>query len=492
MDDHISWLLDGRKYKEAYEEALKKQRELKRHKVLGIGKAYLNYLINQGRYQEAAMECERVFGNDKDLWQTQIYIFQKHHKLMLLTPYIPYVNPQLDSAIYEMVLNEHLQKDFIGFHKLLKEWPGDLYRSETIIYAIKNKLLEYPKESELLQSLATLYANEKKYGEALQIYLELGHQDVFDMIYKYNLWDYIHEKYSQLMAIDNEKATVMFIDNVSKIPVEGVVKRLKKDKKLLHQYLHKLFLKDPQAGQDFHDMQIELYAEYEKERLLPFLRNSNCYHLEKAFEVCKERNLVEEMVFLLSRMGNNKKALSLIMDELNDIQKAIEFAKDENDEELWEDLINSSLDKAEFIKALLFNIGTHVNPIKLIKRIKDKMEIPSLRDALVKILQDFNLQVSLHEGCKTILDKDSVDLIQKQVKQQSRGHSVHDTDKCNACHGMIIVGDLREASDLTLFFCQHKFHSNCLQQASQIEQFCPICASRKTRGKKSQRILVTN
>ena len=34
MDDHITWLLDGKKYKEAYNEAIKKQRELKIHEVL--------------------------------------------------------------------------------------------------------------------------------------------------------------------------------------------------------------------------------------------------------------------------------------------------------------------------------------------------------------------------------------------------------------------------------------------------------------------------
>lgn len=48
-----------------------------------------------------------------------------------------------------------------------------------------------------------------------------------------------------------------------------------------------------------------------------------------------------------------------------------------------------------FITGLLNNIGTHVDPILLIHRIKEGMEIPSLRDSLVKILQDYNLQVSI-------------------------------------------------------------------------------------------------
>lgn len=48
-----------------------------------------------------------------------------------------------------------------------------------------------------------------------------------------------------------------------------------------------------------------------------------------------------------------------------------------------------------FITGLLNNIGTHVDPILLIHRIKEGMEIPNLRDSLVKILQDYNLQVNV-------------------------------------------------------------------------------------------------
>lgn len=41
-------------------------------------------------------------------------------------------------------------------------------------------------------------------------------------------------------------------------------------------------------------------------------------------------------------MGNNKQALMLIIERLGDIQRAIEFAKEQKDEDLWEDLLNYS------------------------------------------------------------------------------------------------------------------------------------------------------
>ena len=92
-------------------------------------------------------------------------------------------------------------------------------------------------------------------------------------------------------------------------------------------------------------------------------------------------------------MGNTKQALQLIMTELKDVSQATDFCKEHSDKELWEDLIAFSIDKPDFITGLLNNIGTHVDPIILIRKIRSGMKIPGLRDSLVRILQDYNLQV---------------------------------------------------------------------------------------------------
>lgn len=50
----------------------------------------------------------------------------------------------------------------------------------------------------------------------------------------------------------------------------------------------------------------------------------------------------------------------MIMEELGDVDKAIEFAKEQDDAELWEDLISYSIDKPRMAKPptiLLFNIS---------------------------------------------------------------------------------------------------------------------------------------
>lgn len=70
---------------------------------------------------------------------------------------------------------------------------------------------------------------------------------------------------------------------------------------------------------------------------------------------------------------------------------------------------------------MLENVGPEISPLRLIRRIKNGLEIPGLQEALIKILQDFHLQISLLEGCQTILNGDSSDFARKLHKDQTAG-----------------------------------------------------------------------
>src|SRR5271154_6409565 len=88
-----------------------------------------------------------------------------------------------------------------------------------------------------------------------------------------------------------------------------------------------------------------MYAEFNRGELLIFLKTSNTYNLEKARQICEKRNYIQELVFIFSRMGDNKRALTLIIDKLEDVELAIEFVTGIGDEELWEDLVDQAKSK---------------------------------------------------------------------------------------------------------------------------------------------------
>jgi hypothetical protein len=98
---------------------------------------------------------------------------------------------------------------------------------------------------------------------------------------------------------------------------------------------------------------------------------SNVSNLLQATQVCEERDYIPELVYLYSKTGQTKRALFLIIDRLADVSQAINFAKEQADKDLWEDLLDYSMDKPRFIRGLLEEVGTAIDPITLVRRIPE-------------------------------------------------------------------------------------------------------------------------
>ena len=96
---------------------------------------------------------------------------------------------------------------------------------------------------------------------------------------------------------------------------------------------------------------------------------------------------------------------------------------------------------AAFIRGLLENVGAEIDPIRLIRRIKNGLEIPGLKPALIKILQDFNLQISLLEGCQAILHGDSADLAKRLHRDQTSGFLI--TGELSSAFVLLVVVHIR-------------------------------------------------
>lgn len=110
-----------------------------------------------------------------------------------------------------------------------------------------------------------------------------------------------------------------------------------------------------------------------------------------------------ELVYLYSKTGQTKRALYLIIDRLADVSQAISFAKEQNDTDLWEDLLNYSMDKPRFIRGLLEEVGTAINPITLVRRIPEGLEIEGLREGLSRMIKEYELQHSISSGVAKVL-----------------------------------------------------------------------------------------
>ena len=474
LDDHISWLLERKRFEQAYMDAERNPEYLKNHTLIDIGEKYLLYLL-QTDADACAANCGRVLKNNAMLWEKWVYRFVKKLHVSSIASYIPIANPQLPKLVYEIVLNNFLQYDHPRLLQTIREWPSTLYDVETVINAILDHLQQTDENTDVLNNaLAELYAFAGQFDKALDIYLRLKRGNPFQLIEKYKLFANIRDKVVLLINFDASRAIDLLLKHTDEISVHSVVEQLKDHRALQHQYLDALWRRNPNAGSEFHQLQISLYADFDYPRLMPFLRTAKTKP-EVALEVCRSRNLYPEMVYILGSSGAREDALKILIEKMQSVAGAIEFIQthDPKDGSLWEYLIRECLLFPDRISELLEHVGgvEYVDPIKLIRRLPS-VEIPHLRDRLVKIISDFGLVQSLREGCSTILESDCVELEERLLMANRRAVCVSDQAVCPQCRVRVTKNDgirKMDADSVVVFGCAHAYHTQCLLDMGQVE-----------------------
>lgn len=494
-DDHVAWLLERSRFPEALE-AITESRNLKKFTYAQVGRDYMDYLIERGfdeDIDEAAALSPSVCGTDPQMWDQVFRTFDAIDRLQSLAQHLPIPAAKkaaegedkkedkefvLDHGVYDSVLRSLMKNNSAEFVNLIDSWPPHVYDSKTVIHDAMSILQFDPTNENLLKGLAAIYTMEGRHDKALSIYLQIrDHKRVFALISKYDLYATLKERLTFLMQLNPEEASRILIDHEDKIPIHHVVTQLRPKPELLWVFLDHVFKRDPESNSDYHKELLQLYANHCPSKLLHFLKTSRYYSLEDAFLICEKANLVSEMVFLLARMGNTKQALCYITQNLDDIDWAIEFCKEQQDTELWNDLIRMSMRKPQAIRSLLSNIGTNIpDPIALIKQIPDDLEIDGLKGALVKILEDYRLQISLQERCQRVLAHDNFTLLANLVQQRRKPFLVTEDSVCQACSRHLMNDTEGLDSHILLFNCSHMFHSECLPGGTiGTQESCSLC-----------------
>lgn len=483
-DDRMEWLLEHNKYAEALE-LVRASREVRQHTVLSVGQAYIDHLMSVHRYQEAAKMCTEILGQDKALWEQAVVWFNRARQLRVLSPHLPQGEGlYLDPAVYQTVLLDLLHSDHQGFLQVVQQWSGHLYNVPYIINAVLELLARNTNNLTLLRALAHLYSNIDKHDKALAIYLKLKHTGVFALIGRHNLYSCVAKHVVDLMTLDAAATLEMCVQHTDAVPPESVTAPLTNHQEYLYKYLDALYEHCRDLSKPYHTLLISLYADWNRPKLLPLLLHSSSYDLEAALRVCQSRCLTVETIHLLDRTGNSQESLRLILEEQQDLPWAIRLCKEHDDVDLWGQLINYSLDKPECIRQLLNNIGTHIDPLLIVQRIPEGMEIPGLRDALVKILHDYHLQIELRTGCQHILVADGSNLLKKKVAAQNVAVPVYRDTECAACNKKVLNHRRGgEQSSVVVFACRHVYHQLCVpEDAGQEQEVCLVCRNDKRRN----------
>uniref|UniRef100_A0A183BY14 Vps39_2 domain-containing protein n=1 Tax=Globodera pallida TaxID=36090 RepID=A0A183BY14_GLOPA len=489
LDERIFWLMDNGLFEEAWERAIRNSELLRENSVLEVGKRLVNHLIETKSYDLAANFLPQVCLTHKVEWEFYVNEFERHHQILKLVPIMPTKEPQLEPECYESVLLAALYMRPKLFDAIVSHWNADIYRAHSIRDKVFDriatdnrsrqlkklggndslvvKLLREDDRGYILHALANLYLQLQDYENAIKTFLLLGDPAIFGIINRHKLFSYIVKKgensddeaqtkqqqnyIKQLMEINQTLAIRLLLDNEDLLPHDEVVKLLGHDPKIQMNYL--LLLQTRGEGVKYSDRLVKLLAEHKRESLLSFLRKNENYKLDVALEVCKRRDYVEEMVYLLGRSGNRLEALDLMVNKMYNIDMAIDFCAENGDTELWQRLIQFATNRPEHSHSF---------------SIPNKMVIHGLRDCLLEVLRDYALRIGLLEHSNSVASSDTFALFQRRLRPNPFvvGTNEATTElRCDICRDTLINESPSTVGDVRLLYDGSAIHERCLHRS---------------------------
>ena len=299
-----------------------------------IGELWLRQLIAQNDWLTAGEVCSKVLGTSSQ-WKDWVYTFVAANKFDEITPFIPttQIQPPLDSTIYEVILGHYISKDRLRVRDLLETWSPDLFDIKAVTTVLENQLKYREVREDSIEdgekgrdwriikgSLGKLYVADGKYREALKCYIDLQDADTaMGLIKEHHLVDAVADDIPGLilLRVTKHQADTASVGELRKATFEAinllvseaqhglvspqvVVDQLQERKLPLYLFFYlsslwrgdgieesnlenrdRLLSESRSLVDQLADLTVHLFALYDRELLMDFLKSSTFYTFEK-------------------------------------------------------------------------------------------------------------------------------------------------------------------------------------------------------------------
>jgi vacuolar protein sorting-associated protein 41 len=292
-----------------------------------IGELWLQQLVREGDWETAGVTTGKVLGT-ADRWEYWVWTFAEADKFEEIIPYVPttQLNPPLPSMVYEVLIGHYISQDRLKLKEILETWSSDLFDRRSIITALEAKLKGKDVSERavqdgqpgrdwriLMEGTAKLLLEDGRPREALKYYIRLKDADeAMALIRDHHLLDAVSDDIpgliflrisdeqielsprSELEEASSEVVELLVREAHHGIVRPGVVVSQLKDGDhdlFLYFYLKRLLLGDEEKiveasegksqVEEFGDLAVEIFAEYDRSLLMDFLKASQSYSFEK-------------------------------------------------------------------------------------------------------------------------------------------------------------------------------------------------------------------
>lgn len=457
--DHYDWFMKKGDFMRAWEIGKYVVNDNER---LETGLEFINELINSNRLEDSASSLAVIIA-DTDISENEEFknfALSEWKKAFIkiidlggidaVAKNVP-TTPQMDTQVYDSVL-ERLLKDcrLEKFINYTQSWPLQHYSLQKFENELEELIERHDDhENSYRDAVIYLYLEEKRFFKAMPHMLKRRDMRALTVLlnhnflaqYKDNLLDIIllpyHGEVKDLRKLPIGEIEQLFsmplkllVQNRHSLQIQQVINLLSTPSELrvlLFLYLKKLSLVDPLLTAPFETNMVELYSEFERSGLLRFLKAKTNYDVEKAIEICSQNtDSYNELIYLWSKIGETKRALSLIIDELNDPKLAIDFVKNLGDPELYDFMVSYSMDKPKFVKALLGSPDEFGKTyLEVIKGMPETMEIDNLRSTLIRIAKENALSSTVSKSIFKIIDDETTEYAMELINLRNKGKAFY-------------------------------------------------------------------
>lgn len=464
---------------------------LDKYEKLSIGLDQVNKLLNDDQFEKAIEFMSKVLyvpieeTDEKYVqtviskWDDLLIILNERNCLSLSAEFLPMHKflgglVQINQKFYQMILSFFLHENQINdFLTYLENWDDSLFDLSDIKVQIDDYLTiwdnDHVREEESNETINQLrYAfievclKLDEPNECVAQKIKLNDVNLLEFLDKYHLIaEYINllpeiiligapmdeiQKGDLKSLRDNpilKTNLEILVENNHEILPSKIIKEFKNSKLdiINYMFLEELAKVDRLLIKDFEDEMIELYAKFDKGQLYDFISKHKNYSIDKAVSVCEQYYCSTELVYLFSKVGQHQRALTIIIDDLNDPAMAINFVHRINDQNLWDFLLDYTMSRSDFIKALLISAGDWIDPVPVVSRIPNGVEIQDLKNVILKIMANGQLDQYIYNLIETIISSETA-LSESQYRDvRTKGILIANDDlkrvQINPNHGFI-------------------------------------------------------
>ncbi|TID28841.1 hypothetical protein CANINC_002272 [Pichia inconspicua] len=419
LKDKIDWLIRNERYLEAWELS---GHVLSEEERMHIGELQMEQWFEAGKKGKCVLFLRDWIPDSHNvMWNKWV----PKLGIMECKDVLPHVYIGINHEIYDEILDQLLtNREFEEVIRLANLWDHRVFDVKNLQGRLSEDLNDETREL-YIQVCLELDEPELCVPELI-ILKDINLMGFLD---KYHLMQKFKDQLAEIAMLGIEdhsdeklKSNIqLLIKHIYELPVDTIMELFSKRDFLRYLYLRELRKVDPELITDFEDEVVKLYAKYNSIELNKFLRQHRNYSIDKAIAVCEEYKLLKELVFLLSKIGENKKALRVIIDELKDPKLAIKFVQEINERYLWDYLLDYAMEKSDFSKELLRNVGELVDPLPVIRRIPCGIEIEGLKSIIFEITRDMELEVCIYEEIEKIVIDEFMEVNEKLRELMSKG-----------------------------------------------------------------------